>query len=894
MLTRLWNLLRYQQLDREMDIELRHHLDSLEAEYRRRGLSPEAARLAARRDFGAVSRTQEDHRAERGLPLLETLMQDVRLSLRSMRRAPVVTFAVLATLAIGIGANTAVFSVIDGVLLEPLPYPDADRLISVSLASHVMKIDDLDSAPFVYFISREQSRTLEGIGLWRLREVNVTGRREPERVVALAVTADILPLLGVEPMVGRSFTSTDDQPGRQPTVLLTYGYWQRRFGGDRSVLGQTLVVDGTPHEIIGVMPPRFRFLDQRTAELLTPMQLDRQQVVAGGFGWPSLARLKPGVTIAQATADLARLIPIASDAFPVMPGFTKAQLDAGKWIPVLQPLKQDVVGDAGNTLWVVMGTLGLVLLIACANVANLILVRTESRRRELAVRAALGASWGRIARTLLTESLVLGLAGGALGVTLAYAGVRVLRTIGSAGLPRMDEIAIDAPVLFFACAVSFVSALMFGLVPVLRYARPQLSAALRSEVRGSSGGREHVRARSTLVVVQVALAFALLVGAGLMIRTFRELASVDPGFTRPDAIQTLRVTIPSAAPPGPELAVRRQQALLDRLAAVAGVRSVAYTSELPLQPGTGSTDLLVTEGGAMSRGELPQNRAFHLVSPAYFATMGTPVVAGREFSWADLYQHHAVALISEDLARYEWGSAKAALGKHLRGGSAQNLAREVIGVVVAVHNRGMREPAGRTVYLPALAAVTANQPLQMARTVLYVVRSDRAGTPAFVADVRRAVWAVDPDLPLADIRTMDDYYGDSLARTSLTLVLLALAGAMALLLGVIGLYGVVSFGVSQRTREVGIRLALGAQRREIGSMFLRQGMVLTLIGVTAGLAGAVGFTRLMTAVLFGVSPLDPATYAAVSVVLVAAAGLACYLPSRRAMHVEPLVALRDQ
>jgi predicted permease len=542
-----------------------------------------------------------------------------------------------------------------------------------------------------------------------------------------------------------------------------------------------------------------------------------------------------------------------------------------------------------------MGTLGLVLLVACANVANLVLVRTESRQRELAVRAALGASWGRIARGLLTESAVLGLAGGALGVAVAYSGLRLLLALGSSSLPRMDEIAIDRSVLLFAGAVSLLSALLFGLLPVLRYAKPQLSAALRSEGRGSSGSREHLRARGVLVVVQVALALALLVSAGLMIRTFRELGSVDPGFARPDAIQTLRVTIPPSSQRDAEQTTRRQQAILDAMAALPGVESVAYASALPLQPGVSQTDLLVMAGGRMSRtGELPQNRDFHMVSPGYFATMGTSLVAGRDFSWADLYERRAVALISADLATREWGSPVQALGKRLRGGSARNVWREVVGVVGSVHNQSVSEPAGGTVYLPALVAFVADQPAQVAGSVSYVLRSDLAGTPGLLADAQRAVWAIDPELPLADVRTMGDYYRASLARTSFTLVLLAVAGAMALLLGAIGIYGVVSYAVSQRTREVGVRLALGAQRSEIGGMFLRQGLALTLVGVALGLAGAVALARWMSVLLFGVSPLDPATYVGVSVALVAVAGLASYLPSRRATHLDPIVALRDE
>jgi predicted permease len=812
-----------------------------------------------------------------------------------MRRTPVVTLAVLATLAIGIGANTAIFSVVNAILIKPLPYPDADRLISVSLASPVLRIGDIESAPYVYLTARGESRTLEGVGLWRLQAVNITGLEDPERVMALRVTADILPMLGVEPLLGRYFTPADDEPGRRPTAVLMHGYWQRRFGSDRSVLGQTVTVDGAPHDVIGVMPPNFRFLDQRTVDLITPAQLDRARVFAGGFGWPSLARLKPGVTVEQATADMARLLPIAADAFPIMPGFSRANLDGAKFQPLLLPLKQDVVGDAGNTLWVVMGTLGLMLLVACANVANLILVRTEGRQRELAVRAALGASWGRIARGLLTESVVLGLAGGTLGVAVAYVGERVLLALGSSSLPRMDEIAIDLPVLLFACAASFLSALLFGMLPVLRYARPKLAAALRSETRGSSGSREHLRARGALVVVQVAMALALLVSAGLMIRTFRELGSVDPGFTQPDAIQTMRITTAPSSEPDPERMARRQQAILDAVASLPGVTSAAYASVLPMQPaGNDAMDLLVMDGGRMARGgELPQNRSFHLVSPGYFATMGIRLVTGRDFTWSDVYSLRAVALISEDLATREWGSPTAALGKRLRGGSARNIWREVVGVVGNVHNRGVREPAGGTVYYPALAAMVAEQPAVVSRSVAYALRSDRTGTPGFLTDIQRAVWAVDPELPLADVRTMGDYYNDSLARTSFTLVLLAAAGVMALLLGVIGIYGVVSYAVSQRTREVGIRLALGAQRSEIGGMFMRQGLALTLVGVAVGLAGAVGLARWMSALLFGVSPLDPATYASISTAMIAAAAVATYLPSRRATHLDPIVALRD-
>ena len=813
-----------------------------------------------------------------------------------MGRTPPVTLAVLATLAIGIGANTAIFTVVNGVLIKPLPYPDADRLVSISLASPVMRIDDLDSAAYVYLTQRDESRTLEGVGLWSLQAVNVTGREEPERVVALRVTADILPVLGVEPLFGRYLTPTDDEPGRRPTAVLMVRLLVAAVRRQSLRRG----ADG----LRGRDAPRHHRRD--AAAIPLPGR------TGGGPDRAGAARSRPGVRrrlrLAEprpsetggddpaghrgdgppaAAAGGRRL----SDA----PGFTRGQLDGANWQPVLMPLKQDVVGDAGNTLWVVMATLGLVLLVACANVANLILVPYRGAPagtggacgpgRELGPDRSRAAHRERRARP---------------GGRHAGRGRCVHRLAGPAG-PWFVHPATDGRDRDQSDGAAL------RLRRLLRLARCSSACCRSCGTRGRSchrrsaprragraGDLEHLRARGALVVVQVALALALLVSAGLMIRTFRELARVNPGFTRPDAIQTMRVTIPPSSQPDPELTVRRQEAILEGIAALHGVESAAYASELPMQFGDGWMDLLVTQGGGMSRGELPQNRSFHLVSPGYFATMGTSLVAGRDFSWADVYERRAVALISEDLARREWGSPTEALGKRLRGGSARNIWREVVGVVGNVHNRGVSAPAGRTVYLPALVALVTDQPAQLARSVSYVLRSDRTGTPGFLADVQRAVWAIDPALPLADVRTMGDYYGDSLARTSLTLVLLAAAGAMALLLGVIGIYGVVSYAVAQRTREVGIRMALGAPRSEISGMFLRQGLVLTLAGVAVGLAGAVGLARWMSVLLFGVSPLDPATYVSVSAALIVAAGLASYLPSRRATHLDPIVALRDE
>jgi predicted permease len=656
------------------------------------------------------------------------------------------------------------------------------------------------------------------------------------------------------------------------------------------MMGQSITVDGQPHDIVGVMPQRFHFLDERTLDVLVPMQLDRAEATTGGYGFRSLGRMKPTVTLEQAAADVARLMPIAFDSFPVTPGYTRQQMKNARFGPVLVPLKQVVVGDAGNALWVVMGTLGLVLLIACANVANLILVRTEGRERELTVRAALGAGRRRIACALLTESTVLGLVGGALGVGTAYLSLRVLLAIGSSGLPRMDEIAIDSVVVLFALTISLLAGLLFGLLPVLRYTRPAPSKTLRGEGRSSTGTPERLRARSVLVVVQVALALVLIVSAGLMIQTFRELNNMDPGFEGPDEIQAVRITIPEATEPDPETAVRQQQEILDGLAALPGVTSVAYTSELPMDFGPGSWDILVPEGRPVVGGDRPALRSFHFVSPGYFAAMGIPIRAGRDLTWTEVYDRRNGVLVSETLAREEWGSPVEALGKRLRGGSAQDAWREIVGVVGDVRNRGAGEPVGGIVYLPVLL----NQPDLVVRSVAYVIRSERTGTRGFLTAIQQAVWAVNPDLPLANLRTMGDFYGDSLARTSFTLVMLATAGAMALLLGVIGIYAVMSYSVSQRALEIGIRMALGAQRQQIRGMFMRQGLALAAVGVLIGLGGAIALARWMSTLLFGVSPLDPFTYTAGAATLVAAAALASYLPSRRATGVDPHTMLRAQ
>jgi predicted permease len=840
------------------------------------------------------------------IAFFDSVGRDLRFALRGLSRRPAFTFAAVLTLALGIGATTAIFSVVYSVLIKPLPYPNAGELVRIRHASSGFG-DINGSEPSMYFAYRNETRTLTRIGLWLESSATLTDRGDPERVRALLVTDGTLQALGVQPSRGRGFTEQEYRPAAEGPlpVILSYAFWQRRFGGDDAALGRELSVAAQassgalplagPAQVVGIMAPGFRFLDmtpQPDVILAVRLNPPAEQVIVANFSYETLARLKPGVTVAEAQADLERALAIWRDTWPLPPaelGLRREDVASFGMRPVVRPLQDDLVGGVAGTLWVLMGAIGAVLLVACANIANLMLVRTDARRQELAMRAALGARPKRIARELLVESLVLGAGGCALGLSLAYAALQVLVAIAPSDLPRIGEIAVHPPVLAFTVVVSLVATLLFGSITALKHAL-QVDARVTSAARGASATRERSGTRSALVVVQVALALVLVVSAALMIRTFEALRGVDPGFSDPATIQTARVWN-ALFYSDPERYTRMAHEILDKIAALPGVSSAAFASAIPMD-GDQQRSPIFVEG--QKTVDVPPSRKNKLVSPGYFEATGTRIIAGRDVTWSDIATGGRVALISEDFARELAPEPAGALGKRIRTAAATDAWREVIGVVQSVHETGLSEDAPSLVYWPALAEKMYGGPVFGTPAPAFVIRSDRAGTASLLAEIRQAIRSVDGSLPIAQERTMLDLYSDSLARASFVLVLLAIAGAMALALGVIGIYGVIAYIISQRAREIGIRSALGAEPRQLARMFLLHGLALGGIGAVVGLVAAAALGRLVSSLLFGVSPLDPAAFIAALVVILAAAAIASYLPARRAATIDPMETLKAE
>ena len=846
---------------------------------------------------GSVAHIMDALRDQRGVPWLDDLLRDAKYGLRVLNRQRMFAAVAVMTLAIGIGATTAVFSVVNGVLLRPLAYPEPERLVALRLlAPGAPGIADvsgdfrLSASMFVTFA--EKNHAFQHLGIWYASTATVTGAGDPEEVRGVNLSDGTLQALGVTPAVGRWLSHADQQPNGPARVMLGYGYWQRRFGGDPSVIGRGIIVEGETREVVGVMPAGFRVLDT-DADLILPLRFDRSKLMLPGFGFQGIARLKPGVTVHEADADIGRMVPLWMNAWPAAKGVNPRVYEAFRITPALRSLQSEVVGNVGDVLWIIMGTIGIVLLVACANVATLLLVRAEGRQQELAVRASLGAGRGRIVRGLLLESLLLALISGAVGVALAVGGLRVLVAMGPANLPRLSEIALDGRSLAFGLVVSVACGLLFGMLPAFRHGGPRVWTALRGGGRTATGSRERHRARAVLVVTQVALALVLLVSSGLMIRTSLALRSVEPGFTDPASIQTVRISVPGALVAEPERVARLQHDIVDKLSALPGVTSVGYANVMHMEGLGTSWDAIQREGEPQIGTEVPPMRVFKGVSPRFFAATGTRFIVGRDYEWSDLVGRRPLVIISENLARELWRTPQQAMGKRLRASLPGSPLHEVIGVVQDVRDNGIQQPAPAIVYWPALRDnhYRPDAP-EVDRAVTFGIRTSRAGSESLLNEIKQAVWAVNGSLPLGSVRTMQEAYDKSMARTSFTLVMLSIAASAALILGLVGVYGVIAYTVSQRTREIGVRLALGAQQGDVKRMFLRSGLALVAVGIVAGLSAAALLTRAMASVLFGVDPLDPVTFSAVPLVLLAAALAASYVPARRAAAISPAEALK--
>ncbi|MGW8266416.1 MAG: ADOP family duplicated permease [Longimicrobiales bacterium] len=894
--------------------ELAAHLEDAYREARARGATaPEAERLAVAeigdwdelatrilrtregagtsRAFRAIEKSEARLRSRGGGWItLADAVREVRFTVRSLKKVPGFSAVVLLTLAIGIGANTAIFAVVKDVLLDPLPFEDADQLVGIWNAAPGMGEDQLPQSLAFNAVYEDDARVFQDVGVWTMSRASVLGAEGPEELLDMLVTQGVFPALRVQPVLGRGFTFEDTQTTSPFTVILSHRYWEERYDADPGVLGLTLTVGGTPREIIGVMPPNFRFMDRDPA-FYRPLRYDKTSLTVSNFTFNSIGRLVDGITPEEALPDLARLVPLGPERYPG--GMTVEILQQVDGQPVLHSLRDDLVGNVGRILWVVLGGVAIILLVAAANVANLLLVRAEARERSTAVKAALGSPRGRLAGQFLAESLVLAVVGGVLGIGLAHLGLGLLKSLGPGDLPRLHEVGLDAGVVAFALGISLLTGVVLGLLPLARLWRINLVGALKEGGRGFTGVSARNKTRNALVVSQLALALVLLVGSGLMIRSFLSLSRVNPGFSHPEEVLTFRLSLGSREVPDPEDAPGAHERMARRLAEIPGVTSVGLSSSIAMDR-RGGFDPIFFEDFPLPDGQSPRIRRFKWVGGGYAETMGNPILAGRSITWDDIHSRARVVMITENMAREVWGEPARAVGRRLATGMEPGDWREIIGVVGDVRDDGIEQGAVDIVYWPMVIEGFWDNPLFVMREMGYAVRSPRVGTPDFLAEVREAVWGSYPSRPLGAVIALAELQRDSMARTSFTLVMLGIAAAVALLLGSIGIYGVISYTVGQRNQELGLRIAMGAEAGTVVGMVLRQGIALALVGAAVGIGAAIGVTRLMTALLHGVNPVDPLTYFVVALTLVVVALLASWLPARRAARMDPMVALRAE
>jgi len=883
-------------VERDVDDELAFHLAMRAELLEGTGLDPQTARDAALQRFGDVADVRDrcitlSHERERRMKHLETwtvVQQHVRFAFRRLHAAPGFAVAVLLMLALGIGATTTVFTVVDGIVLRPLPFAQPERLVELTHSIAITGRSTVDQSDGTFLLyQRHATASFASMGAWRTRGVNlgVIGASDggPERLAAATVSAGFFPTLGVAPVRGRVFRNDEDRPGAPAVMLISDALWQRKFGGDPGIVGKRLRVDGTEREVIGVMPEEFRYPEASTA-LWYPVALDPAQVSPASFNFHVVARLRPGVGNAAALAELNHYLPRLLDEFPFE--VPREMWEQAHVRPLVTPLRDAIVGDSARLLWVLLGAVGLLLFIACANVASLFLVRAEGARRDLAIRMALGAGRGAMMAQYAYEAVVLAAGGGALGVLLAMLGVRALRLSPAASdLPRLAEVGIDGGVLLFAVAISMLSALAVSLIPVLRSRRVAPGLVLKEASRSATTGRDRQRVRSTLVVAQVALAMVLVAGSALMARSFSRLHDVQPGFDA-RGVLTVRVALSGERYTAPAARWRFYEQVLNDLRALPGVRSAALLDWVPLSSGHDDS-VVQMEDHPLPAGAVPPDLPLDYVSPGLFATLGIPIVTGRDFGRLDLEHTSDEVIISRALAEHYWKDSSP-IGKRLRP-SLDGPWRTIVGVVENAHMESLERPPEELVYFPFVGV--NEDGTSVPGSIAIAIRT--TGDPAaLMPQVRTALHTIDPALPTYDERALADRLASSAARMRFVMLMLGMASAVALAIGMVGLYGVLAYGVTLRRREIGVRMALGATAGDVTRMIARHGIVLAVLGVSAGLAGALAVTRVMHGLLYGVSPTDPVALAATCATLLLVAIAASWLPARRAASIPPMEALR--
>jgi len=869
---RLRALLRRRDVERELDEELRFHIEKQVEHNVARGMNSDEALRAALATFGRVQNIKEECRDARGVRPVEDMLQDLRYGVRKLLKSPGFALVAIMTLALGIGANTAIFSVVNAVLLRPLPFERPEELVKVygtrasrssfSRPHSYLNFNDL----------RAQNQTFEALAAYTGSSSALSGADAPEQITGVVSSGDIFHVLGTKPLMGRLLEAGDERPGGSNAVVISHGLWQRRFGGDPHIVGRVIRLDGLDREIVGVTPADFSF-EFVTSPADFWMAIDPAQgpyKSRGSIFLDVIGRLKSGVSVEQAGADLG----------VVWSRLEQQYQDANAGVGVrLAAAQEDLVGDVRPTLLVLLGAVGFVLLIACANVANLLLARAARRSREIAVRSALGAWRGRIVRQLMTESLLLAFAGGLLGLLFALWGVRILSAFVPENVPRFGETSIDLRVLGFTLAASVVTGFLFGIAPALQSSRFDLNEALKDGGRGGTDGRGRKRVRSLLIVSEVALSLVLLVGAGLLIKSFFKLRNTDPGF---DPAHTLTASL-SLAPiryDTDEKVVDFFRLLDERVRAMPGVESVGAVTPLPLSENAYSFSFEIVGQPPLPPGQ-GNSASARFVTPDYFRAQGIPLREGRVFNDADKAGAPKVIIVNEAFARRYLPGVEP-LGQRLKLG-LNSIEGEIVGVVGDIRGSRIATPAAPEYYVPNALVGSTDM------TLVIRTKGDPASlTPA----LRQAVTEMDKDQPLYDVRTMDSLVARSVARQRFSMTLVGVFSVLAMMLAAVGIFSVMSFLVSQRTHEIGVRMALGARQRDILSMVVRQGLVLTLVGVCVGLSGAFALTRLMSGLLYEVSATDPFVYGGITVLLAVVAVLACYVPARRATKVDPLIALR--